>query len=281
MDVILRIFWGFLSTVLFGGLLGLGLAVASRKLKVEKDETVEALDGVLPGLNCGACGYAGCGGYAEALAAGKDEDLTKCKPGGAVALAGIGKILGVEVDTNAVRMVAYVHCLGKEGVASRSYNYEGLEDCNAATVLFSGDKDCKYGCLGLGSCMNVCPTNAIRKTGDGLVVVNPDLCISCGKCVDICPTGVMRMIPEDADFVVACNSRDKGKLTKSNCKVGCIACKICEKKFPEAGYKIQDNLSILGYDNRGPGRAEAVEKCPAKCIIPYREVKIEEASSAG
>jgi len=265
---------------MFGGLLGLGLAVASRKLKVEKDETVEALDGALPGLNCGACGYAGCGGYAEALAGGKDDDLTKCKPGGATTLAAIGKILGVEVDTNAVRMVAKVHCIGKNGVAKRSYNYEGLGDCNAATVLFSGDKECKYGCLGLGSCMGVCPTSAISKTGDGLVVVNPELCISCGKCVDICPNGVMRMIPEDADFLVACNSRDKGKDTKGNCSVGCIACMICEKKFPEAGYKIEDNLSFLSYDDRGQGRAEAAEKCPVKCIIPYKYEKPEKASSA-
>ena len=108
--------------------------------------------------------------------------------------------------------------------------------------------------LGLGSCLNVCPVNAISKTDDGLVKVDPAACISCGKCVDICPTGVMKMIPEDADFLVACNSRDKGKDTKSKCSVGCIACRICEKKFPEAGYKIEENLSILQYDVRGPGR---------------------------
>ena len=278
MEEVMRIFWGFLSTVLFGGLLGLGLAVASRKLKVEKDETVEALDGAMPGLNCGSCGYAGCSGYAEALAEGKDEDITRCKPGGADTLAAIGQILGIEVDANAVRMVACVHCIGTNDKASRSFEYDGLTDCNAASVLYGGNKDCKYGCLGLGSCIEVCPANAIRKTGDGLVDVNPDLCISCGKCVDICPTGAMKMIPEDADFIVACNSRDKGKDTKANCSVGCIACRICEKKFPEAGYKVQDNLSIMQYDNRGPGRADAAQKCPVKCIIPYNVDKSKETA---
>ena len=273
MDEVLRIFWGFLSTVLFGGLLGLGLAVASRKLKVEKDETVEALDEALPGLNCGSCGYAGCSGYAEALAEKKDDDITKCKPGGADTLEAIGRILGIEVDATAVKMVACVHCIGSNDKASRSFKYDGLDDCVAATVLFGGNKDCKYGCLGLGSCIKVCPVNAISKTGNGLVEVDPELCISCGKCVDICPTGVMRMIPADADFIVACNSRDKGKDTKANCSVGCIGCKICEKKFPEAGYKVQDNLSIMQYDNRGPGRADAAQKCPVKCIIPYNKDK--------
>ena len=88
------------------------------------------------------------------------------------------------------------------------------------------------------------------------------------------------MIPDDADFIVACNSRDKGKATKANCKVGCIACKICEKKFPNAGYKVENNLSVLGYDNHDPGRAGAVEKCPVKCIIPNKGEKSEDASSA-
>ncbi|OQY35476.1 MAG: electron transporter RnfB [Spirochaetaceae bacterium 4572_59] len=276
MDEILRIFWGFLSTVLFGGLLGLGLAVASKKLKVEKDETVEALENALPGLNCGSCGYAGCSSYAEAVAEKKDDDLSKCKPGGPESLAAIGKIMGIEVDLNATRMVAYVHCMGSNDKTSRSFEYEGLTDCNAASLLFGGSKDCKYGCLGLGSCINVCPANAIEKTGDGLVRVKPELCISCGKCVEICPNGVIRMIPEDADFIVACNSKDKGKDTKAKCSVGCIGCKICEKKFPEAGYKVQDNLSIIQYDNRGPGRADAVQKCPVKCIIPYAERKSNE-----
>ncbi len=276
MEAVLRVFWGFLSTVVFGGLLGLGLAIASRKLKVEKDETVEALDGVLPGLNCGSCGYPGCSGYAEALASGEDQDLTKCKPGGAETLEGIGKVLGVSVETDALRMVARVHCIGDNEKAFRSFHYEGIQDCNAATVLYNGDKSCKYGCLGLGSCIKVCPVNAIKKTGTGLVRVDPDICISCGKCVEICPTGVMRMIPEDADYLVACNSRDKGKITKANCKVGCIACRICEKKFPQAGYKVAENLSILDYDARGEGRGEALKKCPSKCIIPCRDMIAEE-----
>ncbi len=265
---IMRIVWGIVSSVLFGGLLGLGLAIASRKLRVEKDPKVEALEAAFPGLNCGACGYPGCAGYAEALAEERDEDITKCKPGGASTLEGVGAVMGVEVDPNTVRLVARVHCLGVEGIAVNSYKYNGMENCNAAAVLFNGPKECKYGCMGLGSCITVCPTKAIAKTGNGIVWVDPDLCISCEKCVNICPTGVIKMIPAKADYIVACNSKDKGKETKAKCSAGCIACKICEKKFPEGGFTVTDNLSVLSYENPGQGRSDAAEKCPPRCIVP-------------
>lgn len=267
LDLILRTVYGFISVAIIGSALGFGLAIAAKKLRVEKDKTVEALLGILPGLNCGSCGYAGCEPYAEALSTGSDSDITKCKPGGAPCIEGIGDTLGVKVDTSGPRMVAQVHCRGGEGTADLRYKYEGLKDCNAASILYGGDKSCQYGCLGLGSCMQVCPTNAISYDDEGLVWVDKDKCIGCEKCIAVCPTGVIKMIPEDADVIVACNSKDKGKVTKTNCNVGCIGCQICAKKFPEAGYKITDNLSTIGYTERGQGRKEAAEKCPTKSIL--------------
>lgn len=272
-DLILRTLYGLISITAVGGLLGLGLSVAAKKLRVEKDKTVEALGEILPGLNCGSCGYAGCEPYAEALAAETDTDITKCKPGGAVCLAGIGRVLGVEVDTSAEKMVAQVHCRGGKETAEKRFVYEGLHDCNAAALLFGGDKSCQYGCLGLGSCMQVCPVDAISYDSEGLVWVDKGLCISCEKCVAVCPTKVIKMIPADADVIVACNSKDKGKDTKSNCQVGCIGCQICAKKFPDAGYKITDYLSVIGYTERGQGRIDAIEKCPTKCILALDEKK--------
>ncbi|MBB6480243.1 RnfABCDGE type electron transport complex subunit B [Spirochaeta isovalerica] len=271
LDLILRTLFGFISVAFLGSALGFGLAIAAKKLRVEKDKTVEELMGYLPGLNCGSCGYAGCEPYAEALSAGNDSDITKCKPGGAACLEGIGRVLGMEVDTSGPRMVAQVHCRGGEGTAETRYKYQGLKDCNAASILFGGDKSCQYGCLGLGSCMQVCPVDAIDYDDQGLVWVDKDKCIGCEKCVGVCPTGVIKMIPEDADVIVACNSKDKGKDTKANCSVGCIGCQICARKFPDAGYKITDNLSIVGYNDRGPGRAGAAGKCPTKSIIVLDE----------
>jgi len=272
MDQILRILAAFLSTSAFAALLGLGLAAASRRLKVEKDETVEKLIGVLPGLNCGACGYPGCESYAEALAAEEDTDISKCSPGGPEAKTGLGEILGLDVDTSGVRMVARPACAGGDGVAVRDFLYSGYADCEAAYVHFQGDKGCKYGCLGLGSCVKSCPVDAISYTDDGLVRVDPETCIGCEICVAVCPTGVMKMIPENADWFVACSSKDKAKVTKSLCKVGCIGCRICERKFPDAGFVVADNLSVLEYNNgTGEQRAEAAAACPPKCIIRIKD----------
>lgn len=266
---VLRIILGIIFTLLFGGLLGMGLALAFRKFSVEKDKTVEDLETALPGLNCGSCGYAGCLGYAEALADGSDKDLTKCKPGGQSCLEALGEILGMKVEAPTTKLVAQPHCLGGNNEAVRKFEYHGLQDCRSAFALFGGFKMCEYGCLGLGSCLKVCPVDAISKTDSGLVKVDSDLCISCGNCVDICPTGVMKMIPFDADYYIACNSKDKAKVTKTNCSVGCIGCRICEKKFPNASFSVKDNLCVIDYDDkdREESRVDAAEKCPAKCIV--------------
>ena len=50
-----------------GLVLGLGLAIASKVMAVPVDEKEEKITEVLPGANCGACGFSGCAGYAAAL----------------------------------------------------------------------------------------------------------------------------------------------------------------------------------------------------------------------
>jgi len=274
MEGIVRILAAFLSTTVFAALLGLGLAIASRKLKVEKDEKVESLNNLLPGLNCGACGYAGCEAYAEALASEADSDISRCGPGGADTREELSSLLGLTADDSAVRMVARLACLGTDDAAIKDFQYVGYADCESAHMHFDGDKGCKYGCLGLGSCVKACPVDAIDYTGDGLVRVDPEKCIGCEICVAVCPTGVMKMVPADADWFVACNSNDKAKITKSLCTAGCIGCRICERKFPDAGYVVTDNLSLLSYTGeRGEGRAGAAGACPPKCIIQINKVK--------
>jgi Na+-translocating ferredoxin:NAD+ oxidoreductase RNF subunit RnfB len=281
----LQVIVAFIVVGALGALFGIGLAFASRVLAVQKDERVQEVEEALPGLNCGACGYAGCAAYAEAVAT-QDEVLTLCTPGGADAAQRLGQIMGKEVDLSGGKMVTQVHCRGGRDVTTYEFDYHGMTDCNALFLLYGGDKVCKEGCLQLGSCIRVCPVDAISYDDEGKVWVDRDICISCGKCVDICPTGVMKWVPYEADYIVACNNTDTGKRVRKYCKVGCIACKICEKQSPEGGYVVENNLSTLDYSNTGE-RTKAAKKCPPKCIIrtnaplqtPEPEVQSAQAAS--
>lgn len=262
----LSVLWAFLVTAVLGSLLGLGLSAASKALAIRKDERIQQLEEALPGINCGACGYAGCAAYAEAIAT-QEASLTLCSPGGASVAKTVAQIMGVEVETSDARVVAQVHCRGGVDVSTYSFRYTGLSDCNALFALFGGDKVCKQGCLGLGSCIRVCPVNAISYDSQGKIWIDRDACIACGKCIEVCPTGVIKYIPYDADYIVACNNTDKGAAVRKYCKVGCIGCKLCEKRAPGGGYKVEDFLATIDY--RYPGdRAPAEKACPAKCIIP-------------
>jgi len=272
MENILRILAAFLSTSAFATLLGIGLAVAAKKLRVEKDESIEKLSVLLPGLNCGACGYAGCEPYAEALASGTDIDITRCTPGGSQTRSALGEELGLETSDSTMREAARLACNGGVNIAVKDYRFAGYADCESVSQHFGGDKGCKYGCLGLGSCVKTCPVDAIFYTANGLVKVDEEKCIGCKLCVTVCPTGVMKMVNADSHWFVACNSRDKARVTKSLCSVGCIACRICERKFPEAGFVVTDNLSILDYNEKNSEeQASAAAACPPKCIINTKE----------
>ncbi len=271
--ILMKVLWAFLSVGLLGALFGIGLFIASRFLAVKKDERVEQLAEALPGLNCGACGYAGCDSYAEAIVTSEEElPLDLCKPGGASAASELGRIMGREVEVSDEKLVAQVHCRGGRETSQYNFDYEGMEDCNAAAQLYGGPKTCSYGCMGLGSCIKVCPVDAIDYDESGLVWVDKEICISCGKCIDICPTGVMKWVPYEADVFVACNSKDKGNVVRKYCKVGCIACGRCSRSSPDGGFVVEDFLAHVDYSKTGE-RISALNDCPTKCII--RTVKAE------
>ncbi|MEW5814790.1 MAG: RnfABCDGE type electron transport complex subunit B [Spirochaetota bacterium] len=261
-----KILYAFLTIVSLGAVLGIGLAIASRFFAVIKDKRIESVETALPGLNCGACGYAGCSSYAGAII-NEGASLTLCSPGGPESAAALAKIMGVEVAYSNEKKVTQVRCRGGKETSRYVFSYQGIADCNALYILYEGDKECKYACLALGSCIKVCPVDAIDYDKEGLVWVDKDLCISCGKCIQVCPTRVMKWIPYSADYMVACNSTDKGGVVRKYCSVGCIGCKICEKKSPEGGYKVENFLADIDYSAKGE-RAEACTACPTKSIIP-------------
>ena len=262
------IFAGILAIGLLGVILGIGLASASKAFAVVKDEKVEAVEEILPGVNCGACGFAGCSAYAEAMVK-EDAAIDLCAPGGQETVIALGSVLGKEVGEEKQKMVAYAHCKGNRDRSEYKFEYSGPSDCTALYILYGGDKVCGHGCLAQGSCIKICPVDAIDYDKEGIIRVDSNKCISCGKCVDICPTGVMKMIPDNADFVVACNSTDKGALVRKYCTVGCIGCKICEKNSPEGGFVVENFLARIDYNIEGD-RSEANEKCPPKCIIKLK-----------
>ncbi len=258
-----------LAAVLSLGGIGLiaaaALGVAAKKFAVEIDpRELEILD-VLPGVNCGACGYPGCSGYAKGVAEGKASP-TLCSPGGATTLAGIAAILGIEA-TAAEPQVAVVCCQGDNTRARLKYRYLGLTDCNAAQKIADGPKTCPTGCLGLGSCEKSCPFGAIEMTSESLAVINRDKCTGCTKCVGVCPRLVIKMTPRKSTVHVLCNSTDKGALVRGYCDIGCIGCHICKKTVPEA-YAVETFLAKVDYDNDASA-ADAIAKCPTKCIRDF------------
>ena len=166
----MNILFAFLVVSVLGLLLGAGLAVADKLLKVKKDEKLEKLEALMPGANCGGCGFAGCSAYAAAVAEGTAKPGL-CSPGGKALAEKMGEIMGVAVE-DSERKVAFVFCQGGKDVTKEDYIYQGIKDCNAASLLFQGPNACKEGCLHMGSCMAVCPVKAISYDENGDVKVD-------------------------------------------------------------------------------------------------------------
>lgn len=255
------------------------LSISYRFLAVKGDPKVDLVFSNLPGSNCGACGFAGCLGFAESLAKG-DAEVTGCLAGGAAVAAKLAEALGVTLETQ-TELIAFVACQGGNSVAKTKYTYVGVEDCQAANLLFGGDKTCAYGCLGLGSCVRVCPFDAIHVNQDGVAVVDRGKCRSCQKCVKACPRNLISMAPKQQLVLVACKSLDKAKKAKEGCGLACIACRICEKNCPADAIHVVNNLAVIDYE-KCTECGICVEKCPQKTIqrLPgTSKVTVQKASS--
>lgn len=253
-----------LSVGAVGLFVGLFLGIAGIKFKVEVDEKEEAVLGVLPGNNCGGCGYAGCSGLAAAIAKG-EAPVNACPVGGEKVGNQIAQIMGVETG-DSVRQVAFVRCLGDSDRTRMDYDYSGIEDCRMlAFVPNGGPKSCNDGCLGFGSCAKVCPFDAIHVV-NGVAVVDKEACKACSKCIAVCPKNLITLIPYDAKHVVACSSKEKGPATIKACDVGCIACQLCKKNCPADAVTIEDFHAMIDQD-KCIGCGACKEKCPKKVIV--------------
>lgn len=241
------------------------LAFAFEKLKVEEDPRIEEVYETLPGLNCGACGHAGCHNLAEKIVAQGTLDNLRCPPAGAEIEEKIAEILGISVGQE-IRKRAVVKCGGGKGLAVDRADYQGVRHCAAAQIINGGPKACTYGCLGMGDCVKVCPFEAIYIGKDELPHVIEEKCTACGLCAEACPRKIIEMLPCKDRVVVACSSHDKGAIVRQVCKVGCIGCLICVKQAPEA-YKVDDTLAHVIHEKGDAAAEPAIAKCPTKCIV--------------
>lgn len=245
-----------------GLLAGLILAVASVLLAVPVDEKVTQLREALPGANCGACGYSGCDGYAEAMAH-EGAEVGLCSPGGEKAAAETAAILGV-ADVKMEKKAAVVRCGGCEEVSHRKLEYHGIGSCAAANQFFSGDRACSYGCLGYGDCAAACGFDAIHVVG-GLAEVDSEKCTACGQCIKVCPKSLIALLPATVAGVVRCSSHAAGAVTRKACTAGCIGCMKCTKVCEHDAITVQDHLASI-QPEKCVGCGKCAEVCPAGCI---------------
>jgi len=152
---------------LLGSALGLLLGIAAKCLKVESSPIVDELESLLPGSQCGQCGFPGCRPAAEALVEGK-APATICPPGGSALAEQIAALLGLDLDLSSVK------------------------EPELLVARVSEDT-----CTGCTRCFKVCPTDAIVGAPKQIHAVVADACIACKKCIEVCPTECLQMHPID------------------------------------------------------------------------------------
>ncbi len=245
-----------------GAVFGVLLGIAAKVFRVKKDGRLERIEELLAGANCGGCGYPGCSGFAQGLCSGV-ANITDCPSTKPENKEKIAKILGVAVGES-VPKVAMVMCSGSCSNVVLNHRYEGITDCVAAARYGGSDKACSYGCIGFGSCADVCQFDAIHVEND-VAVVDRDKCVACGACVEVCPHNVIRLVEARQRTFVKCVSKDKGAALKNICVAGCLGCKICEKNCPKDAIHVVDNVAVIDYE-KCVNCGICAGKCPKKII---------------
>ena len=248
-----------------GLLIGIVLVIASRVFYVKVDEKQQEVRELLPGANCGGCGFAGCDACAEAIAQGK-APANACPVGGPALAKQVAIVMGMDpAAAGAKQMVAFVKCSGTCDKAIKKYEYHGLLDCNALSVVpGAGDKGCEFGCMGYGACVKVCKFDAMHIV-DGIAKVDEDKCTGCQACTKTCPQHIIAMVPKGAPYKVQCSSHKRGKDVKSVCQAGCIGCTLCTKQCKFDAIHMDNNVAVIDYD-KCTGCGACAAKCPVKVI---------------
>ena len=273
----------FLALALLGTAFAVLLSLSYRVLAVKGDPKLELFMSILPGSNCGACGHAGCLGYAETLVK-EGAEPTGCLAGGPIVAARLAEAMGVSVKAQE-ELVAFVACRAGRKIAKMKYDYVGVDNCQAASLLFGGDKCCDYGCIGLGSCVRVCPFDAITVTEEGLAVVNSTKCRACRKCIKACPRKLISMAPKNQTVLVACRAGRKIARVKyayvgvdhcqaasllfggdKCCDYGCIGLGSCVRVCPFDAVRVTEQGLAVVDSAKCRACQKCVKACPRKLI---------------
>lgn len=264
------------------------LYFAAKKFKVYEDPRIDDIEALLPGANCGGCGFPGCRGFADALVKADSLSGMLCPAGGAKVMSEIAGILGQIAETSDP-MIAVVRCKGSKEHRPSTTQYQGVKQCNIQHALYSGETDCAYGCMGLGDCVKSCRFGAMYiDTTTGLPVVDEEKCVACAACVKACPRNIIEIRKKGVKnrrIYVVCNNCDKGAIAKKACQVACIGCGKCAKVCEFEAITIANNKAYIDF-NKCKLCRKCVDECPTKGIVelnfpPKKSIKLEIDNKVG
>lgn len=249
-----------------GLIAALVLFAASKKFAVYEDPRSAQVSALLPGANCGGCGFAGCGGMADALVKGADAGSIEgliCPVGGAEVMSQVADLLGMAI-ANGEPKVAVVRCNGTCEHRQKIVEYAGWRTCAAMHSCGAGETACGYGCLGCGDCVEACVFDAIHLNPEtGIPEVDEEKCMACGTCAMACPRGIIELRkkgPKGRRVYVSCVNKDKGPAAMKACDVSCIGCGKCEKECPFGAITLENNLAYID-----PEKCRLCRKCEKVC----------------
>ena len=257
------VIWTIAVIALLGLVLALVLYIVADRFKVEEDPRIDEVEKVMPGANCGGCGFAGCRAFADAAVKAPNLDNNYCPVGGNDVMKKVAAILGYEVKEKAP-MVAVVRCNGSCEARPRINEYGGYASCRVKAALYAGDTACAFGCLGCGDCVAACAFGAISMDpATGLPVVDESKCTACGACAKACPKSIIEIRPKGPRgmrLYVSCLNRDKGPAAKKACASACIGCGICAKTCTHGAITVENNVAYID-----PAKCKLCRECEAVC----------------
>ena len=279
-----------LNSVLLLASLGIIAAVVlyavSKKFYVYENPLIAEVEELLPGANCAGCGSPGCKAFAEMLVNTEDISSLFCPVGGNEVM----KLISVKLEKEVAEKnptVAVLRCQGSCEVRPKTSEFQGPKSCAISAMIYGGETDCQYGCLGYGDCVEVCKFDAMYVDEvTGLPVIVAEKCTSCGACVAACPRTIIEMRPKnkrDLKIYVGCLNEDKGGIAKKACALACIGCSKCEEICPKGAVTMINNLAYIDPVFCTLCR-KCVDICPTHSIIetnfPPKKEKISEKKEA-